>query len=224
VGALSAFLVERSRVFTGIELDAGLYRVMSDTFGSMEKVHLIHGDALKVDSVDGVTSICSNLPYYCASEILFRLEELYPAVPLAAMMQKEMAQRLLAKPGTKEYGAMTVMLSVHYNMEIAFDVPHSAFYPRPDVLSSVVLFLPRKTLLKQGEREILSLVVKSAFWGRRKTLLKALSDSPHSSWSRKEAAFVLEKAEVDGNIRGEELSPGEFLSLAHVFMEKENEQ
>ena len=111
------------------------------------------------------------------------------------LLQKEMADRIMAGPGSKTYGALTVTLGFYYEPQVLFKVSRESFYPRPEVTSSFVRLVRKGRLpLEGGEIELFHLMVKSAFWGRRKTMLKALSESPHLEIGREIAARMLEHA------------------------------
>jgi 16S rRNA (adenine1518-N6/adenine1519-N6)-dimethyltransferase len=217
LGALTERLVPIADAVTAVEVDSGLSRVLADRFGAEKNFRLIHGDFLKLDLADTFTKIVSNLPYYCASEILFHVARC-SAPHVYVLLQKEMADRIVAGPGNKTYGALTVTLGFYYEPKVLFKVSKESFYPRPEVTSSFIRLVRRSRLqLEGGEVELFHLMVKSAFWGRRKTMLKALSESPHLETGREIAARVLEKAGVSPGVRGEDLGLESFVALARAY-------
>lgn len=221
LGSISEGLADRGKSYTAVEIDQGFYRYLSDLFKERDNARIIHGDFLKSAVPDNFTVIVSNLPYYCASEILFILAEKYSAKNIYVMMQKEMGERLVASPGSKVYGAMTVTLSYYFNIEHLFYVPAESFYPRPDVKSSFLALRRKERVLNPEKEELFHLLVKSVFWGRRKTLLKSLTDSPHLNYTREFITHVLEVSSIKGSLRGENLGLDEFIKLTEAIRENE---
>lgn len=220
LGSISAPLARRSLSYTAVEIDSGFVRYLTDFFNSGEgvtgkgNVEIIHGDFLKSLIEDRFDLIVSNLPYYCASEILFRIAEKFSASNIFVMMQKEMAERVTAKPGSEAYGALTVTLSYHFDSKVLFHIAGEAFYPRPDVKSSFLRLLRKQRFFNLAEdEEMFHLVVKSVFWGRRKTLLRSLTDSPHLEMKRDDVENILQGCGIKPDLRGENLSPDEFIRL-----------
>ncbi|HQL84002.1 MAG TPA: rRNA adenine dimethyltransferase family protein, partial [Spirochaetota bacterium] len=200
-----------------VEVDSGLSRVLADRFGAEASFRLIHSDFLKLDLADTFTKVVSNLPYYCASEILFHVAR-FSAPHVYVLLQKEMAERIVAVPGSKTYGALTVTLGFYYEPKVLFRVSKESFYPRPEVTSSFVRLVRKSRLpVDGGEIELFHLVVKSAFWGRRKTMLKALSESPHLETGREIAARMLEHAGINSGVRGEDLGLESFVALVRAY-------
>ena len=217
LGALTERLVERAGHVTAVEIDSGFSRFLSGRLGARGNFSLVHGDFLKCPPDGPFTKIVSNLPYYCSSEMLFAMTS-YDARFAYVMLQKELADRIVALPGESAYGALSVTLGLYYETEVICRVPRESFYPRPEVTSSFLRLTRRASLELDGAgREAFHALVKSAFWGRRKTLLRALSDSPHLSLGRKDAAAILAEAGLDGGRRGEELDRGSFAALARAY-------
>lgn len=217
LGALTERLVPAAESVTAVEVDSGLSRFLADRFGAEASFRLIHSDFLKLDLADTFTKVVSNLPYYCASEILFHVAR-FSAPHVYVLLQKEMAERIVAVPGSKTYGALTVTLGFYYEPKVLFRVSKESFYPRPEVTSSFVRLVRKSRLpVDGGEIELFHLVVKSAFWGRRKTMIKALSESPHLETGREIAARVLEHAGINPGVRGEDLGLESFVALARAY-------
>ncbi len=217
LGALTGMLLDRAGHVTAVEIDSGFCRYLSERFGAREHFTLIHGDFLKDPPPDTFTKIVSNLPYYCSSEMLFEMSR-YAAPQVYVMLQKELAERITASPGAKSYGALTVTLGFYYEPRRIFTLPRESFYPRPDVTSSFLKLSRRPSLPLIGkEIELFHLLVKSAFWGRRKTILTALSGSPHVDIGREGAAHILAEAGIEQGRRGEDLSRDEYVALARAM-------
>ncbi len=215
LGDLTAMLAERTGSVTAVEIDAGLFAFLKEKFGEIQNIVLIHADFLKADINDAFTKAIGNLPYYCASEILFSLALKYKVAQIYVMLQKEMCERILSRPGMKSYGAMTASLGLHYKSKKLFNIDKKSFYPQPDVSSSFI-YLKRNedTGLSESETEVFHNIVKSAFWGRRKTLKKCLLESPHYRYCKDVLLKVFSDLKLNENIRGENLSVEEFKEIA----------
>jgi len=217
LGSLTGLLVERAGHVTAVEIDAGFCRYLADRFGGRENFTLVHGDFLKNQPADTFTKIVSNLPYYCSSEILFQVTR-YRAPLVYVMLQKEVAERITAEPGSKSYGALTVTLGFYYEARRLLTLPRESFYPRPDVTSSFLVLSRRPSLSLDGDGvELFHRLVKSAFWGRRKTIVAALAGSPHLDLDREAAARILAAAGIETGRRGEELTREEYVAMARAF-------
>jgi 16S rRNA (adenine1518-N6/adenine1519-N6)-dimethyltransferase len=207
-GALTAALAERCGHVIAVEKDKLLIPILQENLSGVDNITLIEGDALRIDLPDA-TAVCANLPYSVTTPILTRLIEHGRFDPLVVMVQKEVAQRLSARPGTPEYGAITVFTALYTACTVLFDVPPDCFYPRPAVTSSVIRLdrIEPDPLAPQALR-----ISKAAFAQRRKTLLNALSAG--LTLPRDAAAKHLTAAGIDPSVRGETLSPEQYLLLA----------
>lgn len=226
LGAISLPLAQRAKSYTAVEIDSGFVRYLTDMFSLAEnrtesEINIIHGDFLKSDIPGDYDIIVSNLPYYCASEILFRIAEKFSTQSVFVMMQKEMAERITAVPGSEEYGALTVTLSYYFNTGILFHIAGESFYPKPEVKSSF-LKMTRKPgyFTTLPDEETFHVVVKSVFWGRRKTILKSLTGSPHLELARDPALEILSSCGIDPSIRGEKLPLEGFIKLTEGVIGK----
>ncbi|MBN1534107.1 MAG: ribosomal RNA small subunit methyltransferase A, partial [Spirochaetes bacterium] len=172
LGAITGEIVAVAGHCTAVEIDAGLARYLGERFAGEPNFTLVHGDFLKERLPDEFTVIVSNLPYYCSSEILFRFAADFSAPRVYVMLQRELGERILSKPGSKAYGALTVNLGFHFLPAALFSVPGSAFYPVPEVRSSFMLLRRRNAPLLEGAalQGLFHRIVRAAFWGRRKTL------------------------------------------------------
>lgn len=216
-GALTAGLVARGLSVKAIELDRDLVPRLRARFpaGSVE---VFEADALSVDftrlGVPEPRVICGNLPYNVSSPILFRLATLKDALDsMTFMLQKEVVDRMLAAPGSKAYGRLSVMLQLDFTGEQLLDVPPTAFTPSPGVDSSVVALYPRPAPATVTCRETLGRVVSAAFGRRRKTLRNALADLTD--------AAGLEAAGIDPGARAETIPIEAFVTLANRISDRE---
>ncbi|HNX24450.1 MAG TPA: 16S rRNA (adenine(1518)-N(6)/adenine(1519)-N(6))-dimethyltransferase RsmA [Spirochaetota bacterium] len=222
LGSISIPLAQKALSYTAVEIDSGFVRYLGDLFNPGSNAEIIHADFLKSDLEDRFDVIVSNLPYYCASEILFRIAKNFTAERILVMMQKEMAERIIAKPGSETYGALTVTLSYYFKSKVLFHIAGESFYPKPDVKSSFLELSrkPRYFTLPEDE-EMFHLIVKSVFWGRRKTLLKSLTDSPHLEMKRDVVENILKHCGIKPEVRGEKLSLEEFINLTEGVINKQ---
>ena len=217
LGALTVPLAKSCRNLTAVEIDSGFCRYLAERFALDKNVRIEHADFLKYSPDDTYTKAVSNLPYYCASAILFKMALALSKADLYVMLQKEMAERISARPDSKEYGALTVSLGYYYSPKVLFQVPREVFYPRPDV-ASVFLKLERKLpLLNETENLLFHEIVKSSFWGRRKTILSALSSSPHLSFGKGQIGDALAQAGIDEKTRGEQHGLDKYCALARAL-------
>ncbi|MBI5810749.1 MAG: ribosomal RNA small subunit methyltransferase A [Deltaproteobacteria bacterium] len=256
-GDLTRALRNAGAYVTAIEIDGGLVEALGERFKGDGRFTLIHGDALKIpfsglSGRDGIASprsqlrlkSVSNLPYNISGPMLFKfLEERKSFTKIVLMLQKEVASRLVAAPSTKDYGILSVLLRVYFDVKVEFDVPRELFHPRPKVASSVVSLsaLPGPRIPVSDEGLFIS-VVKAAFGQRRKTLsnaLKALrlkADIPGApsttlgtkAWKVTEALSpkvvlgALYAAGIDPERRGETLTLPEFGRLCDAVFKSLN--
>ncbi|MCL2155056.1 MAG: 16S rRNA (adenine(1518)-N(6)/adenine(1519)-N(6))-dimethyltransferase RsmA [Leptospirales bacterium] len=219
LGAITYPLANKALLYSAVEIDSGFVRYLQDTFNSFESVNIIHGDFLKCNLEDKFDIIISNLPYNSASEILFRIAKDFNAKTIFIMLQKEMSERIMSLPGSKIYGALAVTLSYYFDSKILFHISGESFYPKPDVKSSFLQLTRKERYFKNRNHEdVFHLVVKSAFWGRRKTILKSLSESPHMELNRDRVKKILDLSEIQHNIRSEMLSLEDYIKLTEKIM------
>ena len=219
LGALTYALLERDCDVLAVELDRDMVRVLREELSDQERLELRHGDAAQVDFAEhsqacGSTLVVTgNLPYQATGAILRRVVAHRAVLRGAVMMvQREVRDRLVAEPGTKQYGALTVFTRAGFDIETVCRLRPGSFYPAPKVDSAVVRLLPRETPLAE-ETEPFQAVVRAAFQMRRKTLrnaLRALGDA-------KRASTALREAGIDPGRRGETLSVEEFGKLAESW-------
>ena len=222
IGTLTQGLAESKAKVVAVELDTRLLPVLATTLEGYDNVRVVHGDILKVNIMEEVGApefkVCANLPYYITTPIIFALlEKRLPMERLVAMVQKEVAERMAAQPGGKEYGALSVAIQYYTETEIAFIVPPTSFIPAPAVDSAVIVCKRReKPPVEVCDEGLFFRVVKAAFSLRRKMLSNSLKNMGIKS---EQVAQWLELAGVDGKRRAETLSLEDFAKLTNSFNE-----
>ncbi len=219
IGTLTQGLAEAGANVTAVEIDRRLLEVLSKTLEGYENVRIVHGDILRINIPETVGApnykVVANLPYYITTPIIMGLlEARLPIEVLVTMVQKEVAQRMVASPGTKDYGALSVAVQYYTKAEIMFIVKPDSFIPAPSVDSAVIRCTVRDTPPVQVDEKTFFKVVKAAFAQRRKTLLNTLKITGVPVETLK---IILEKAGIDGTRRGETLSLDEFAALSNVW-------
>jgi len=223
LGALTVPLCDAANTVIAIELDFRLVEELKATLEAHKNVTIIQGDVLKLDIRKLIADkkhiyACANLPYNITTPVITQLIETGIFECITVMVQKEVAQRICAKPGTPEYGAFSVYTNYHTTPEILFDVPPECFNPRPKVTSSVVKMTVRKKKpLKPEDEKLFFRVVKAAFGQRRKTLANALHATFESTHSKDEIIRVIENCGFDNKIRGEKLSINDFILICNTL-------
>ena len=222
IGTLTQGLAESKAKVVTVELDTRLLPVLATTLNGYDNVRVVHGDILKVNIMEEVGApsfkVCANLPYYITTPIIFALlEKRLPMERLVAMVQKEVAERMAAQPGGKEYGALSVAIQYYTEPKIAFIVPPTSFIPAPAVDSAVMVCKRReKPPVEVCDEGLFFRVVKAAFSLRRKMLSNSLKNMGIKS---EQVAKWLELAGVDGKRRAETLSLEDFAKLTNSFNE-----
>lgn len=216
-GTLTQELCKKAKKVVAIEVDKSLEKVHKETL-NYENIKIIYDDFMKVDVVKLIdeefigmdVKIVANLPYYITTPIIMKiLEERYKISKIVVMVQKEVAQRLNSKPGSKEYGAITLAVQYRADTNIALMVPNTVFMPRPKVDSAVIEFnILSKPRIEVTDEKMLFALVKASFGQRRKTILNGISNN--MKLSKDLVKEVLEKSGIDPGIRGETLSLQEF--------------
>lgn len=220
IGTLTQRLAESGASVVAVELDKRLLPVLDTTLEGYDNVRIVNGDILQVDIMQTVGvdefKVCANLPYYITTPIIFALlEKRLPMERLVAMVQKEVAERMAAKPGGKDYGALSVAIQYYTEPEIAFIVPPSSFIPAPSVDSAVIVCKRReKPPVEVCDEALFFRVVKAAFSLRRKMLNNSLKNMGIKG---EQVAKWLELAGVDGKRRAETLSLENFAALTNTF-------
>lgn len=222
IGTLTQGLAESKARVVAVELDTRLLPVLATTLNGYDNVRVVHGDILKVNIMEEIGApsfkVCANLPYYITTPIIFALlEKRLPMERLVAMVQKEVAERMAAQPGGKEYGALSVAIQYYTEPKIAFIVPPTSFIPAPAVDSAVIVCKRReKPPVEVCDEGLFFRVVKAAFSLRRKMLSNSLKNMGIKS---EQVVKWLELAGVDGKRRAETLSLEDFAKLTNSFNE-----
>lgn len=223
IGTLTYELALRHREVVSLEIDRGLIPVLQYTLEEFDNVRVINEDVMQTDLEallspyfeKGSVSVCANLPYYITTPILMKLlESRLPFAYITVMIQAEVADRLCAKAGGKDYGAITAALAYYGEAEKLFTVPADRFVPAPKVNSTVIrIRLHQKKPCKPKSEELLFRTIKAAFAQRRKTLANALA-SGFSELSREEINGAIAACGHRADIRGERLDIAEFTALS----------
>lgn len=220
IGTLTQGLAESGADVVAVELDKRLLPVLDVTLEGYDNVRIVNGDILQVDIMEQVQKpdfkCCANLPYYITTPIIFAiLEKRLPMERLVVMVQKEVAERMAAKPGSKDYGALSVAIQYFTEPKIAFIVPPSSFIPAPSVDSAVIVCKRRSTPpVEVCDENLFFRVVKAAFSLRRKMLSNSLKNMGIKG---EQVNKWLELAGVDGKRRAETLSLEDFAALTNTF-------
>jgi len=229
MGALTRALSSAAGSVAAVEIDARLLPILRETLSGVTNVEIIRGDILKFDIAKLVCErmpgmcyhACANLPYSITSPALSALINSGVFETITVMVQREVAARIVATPGTPEYGAYTVFVNYHTKPEILFDVSPECFFPRPKVFSSVVRMDKRPEPLLGTDDELLFFrIVRAAFGQRRKTLVNTLQVSFGQSFDKEGLAGIVEDCGFDTRIRGETLCLEEFISLTLALKNK----
>ena len=221
IGCLTEQLSKRAGKVLAVELDKALKPVLAETLRDCGNVELIFGDVLKQDLPELVKDhfqglrpvVCANLPYNVTSPLLTAFIEAGCFETITVMIQREVARRICAAPGSGDYGAFGLFVQWHTETELLFDVPPSCFMPQPKVTSSVIRLRRRAERPVQVNDEVLMFkIIRAAFNQRRKTLVNALSSG--LGLDKAEVEQCLEKCGFDTKIRGESLDIGRFAKIA----------
>lgn len=220
IGTLTQGLAQSGANVTAIELDTRLLEVLDTTLAQYSNVTIVHGDVLKLD-VSSIMhhepfKVVANLPYYITTPIIMSLlESRLPIERLVVMVQKEVALRMVAKPGTKDYGALSVAVQYYTKPDIVLDVPPKSFLPAPAVTSSVIRCVLRdQPPVDVIDEKLFFRVVKAGFAQRRKTFANTMKTT---GLSKDRIEELLAKANIDGQRRGETFNLQEFADVANAW-------
>ena len=223
LGALTAKLLERAGMVVAVEYDRGLYAILTEQFATATNLRLINCDFMEFDlrtladafPGEARSKIVANLPYYITTPAIFKLVEAeIDWSVLVFLVQKEVALRMTAAPGGKDYGALTVMLNYYGQVEKVGIVPKTVFYPAPQVESAIVRIRPSADPERRALYPYLHRVVQAAFGQRRKTVLNALQNA---AGNKETAGTILAGLGIDPGRRGETLDSAEFVALARAL-------
>ena len=231
LGTLTKYLLEKAQKVICIELDKKMIKILNDRFSLYENFELLNEDILKVNLKELIreekeknkvknVKIVANLPYYITTPIIMKLlEEKLDLESITVMIQKEVADRLIAIPGQKETGAITYTVYYYATSEEILEVPNDSFIPEPEVTSKVIkLNIRKQAPVEVKSRKVMFKIIKCAFLQRRKTLLNALVNANVFS-CKEEGINVLKKLNLDENIRAEKLSLENFAQISNMILD-----
>ena len=236
IGTVTQYLCEAARQVIAVEIDRKLIKILKDTLSAYDNVEVINEDILKVDIAALVEEknegkpikVVSNLPYYITTPIIMTLlEKRVPVTDMTLMMQEEVARRMQAAPGNKDYGALSLAVQYYSVPYIAAFVPQNCFMPRPNVGSAVVnLKCHKKPPVEVIDEMLMFKLIKASFAQRRKTLQNGLANSAELDFTKEEITeAILKMQKILGMkqnplIRGETLTLKEFACLSDIFSNK----
>lgn len=231
IGALTEQLAKVAKKVMAFEIDQRLLPILEDTLSPYPNTKVIHQDVLKADIKQAIEEnladckdimVVANLPYYVTTPIIMKLlEENLPIRGIVCMLQKEVADRISAKPGTKEYGSLSIAIGYYTTAETTMIVPKTVFMPQPNVDSAVIRLIKREEpAVKVKDEAFFFNLVRISFAQRRKTLLNNLQNGlPNGKENKENILVALEKAQIDPKRRGETLSIEEFGRLSDCLLE-----
>nr|MBP3599106.1 16S rRNA (adenine(1518)-N(6)/adenine(1519)-N(6))-dimethyltransferase RsmA [Eubacterium sp.] len=229
IGTLTQYLCEHARQVLAVEIDKNLIPILQETLSAYDNVDVLQGDILKQDiqaiadkyNAGKPIKVVANLPYYITTPIIMELFESHvPLANVTVMVQKEVADRMKAEPGSKDCGALSLAVQYYAEPYIAAFVPPNCFMPRPNVGSAVIrLDCLAKTPVEVKDEKLMFRLIRASFNQRRKTLQNGIANSSELSYSKAQVAEAIEKAGFDANVRGEKLGLMEFARLADVLLE-----
>lgn len=227
IGTLTQYLASYAGRVVAVEIDRTLIPILEDTLSGWDNVEILSADILKTDiqkiadekNGGKPIKICANLPYYITTPILMALlESGAPISDLTVMVQKEVAERMVTGPGSKEYGALSLAVQYYTKPEISLIVPPSSFMPRPHVDSAVVhMELYREPPVQVDDEAMLFKVIRASFNERRKTLQNGLSHYSEFDFTKEEIKEAIEQCGLPPAVRGEKLPLSEFACLANAL-------
>lgn len=229
IGALTEHLAIHSQKTLAFEIDQRLIPVLEDTLAPYDNVEVVHEDILKANVRDMIMThfhpeqpvhLVANLPYYITTPILMKLlRDHLPIDSFTVMIQKEVAERMAAKPNTKSYGSLTLAVQYYTEAEVVMQVPKRAFMPQPNVDSSILRLVRRtKAPVNVVDEHFFFSLIQASFAQRRKTLRNNLTNYFKDKWTKEEVGLILQQIGIDGGRRGESLTMEEFALLANTFI------
>lgn len=235
IGNMTRELASRAGRVVAVEIDSHLIPALSENLKEFSNVTIINKDIMKININETIresfanagseitaVKVVANLPYYITTPIIMKfLEEKTVVELLVFMIQKEVAQRMTASPGGKDYGALSVVVQYYSNPEKAFDVSPNCFIPRPNVDSTVIkLDILKTPPVELIDEDIFFRTIKASFGQRRKTLVNALSNSGYFNKTKEEIKEILKSMGVEEKRRGETLTIMQFAELSNAFSAK----
>lgn len=230
IGTMTQYLCERARQVEAVEIDRNLIPILQETLSEYENVEIINQDVLKMDLPALVREknegrpikVVANLPYYITTPIVMGLFESHvPLESITIMVQREVADRMQAGPGTKDYGALSLAVQYYSRAEIMVNVSPSCFMPQPKVGSAVIRLLRHeKPPVEVKSEKLLFQVIRASFNQRRKTLANGLGNAPQIALSKEEIRGCIEELGVSPMIRGEALTLSQFGELSNIIYQR----
>lgn len=224
IGTMTQFLCESAGSVAAVEIDANLIPILEDTLRGYDNITIINEDILKVDigrlaqekNGGKPMKVVANLPYYITTPIIMGLFESHvPLESVTVMVQKEVAQRMKAEPGTKDYGALSLAVQYYAQPEIVANVPANCFMPRPKVGSAVIrLKCRQKPTVSVKDEKLMFAVIRASFNQRRKTLVNGLYHFPGIRLSKEQIQECIETLGLPAQVRGETLTLAQFAALS----------
>ena len=229
IGTMTQYLAQAAREVVAVEIDKALIPILQDTLSGFPNAEVIHDDILKVD-IAGLAEqrnggrpikVVANLPYYITTPIIMSLfESQVPLASVTVMVQKEVAERMQAGPGSKDYGALSLAVQYYAEPYIAANVPPNCFMPRPNVGSAVIRLTRHEVPPVQVDNEKLMFqIIRASFNQRRKTLVNGLNNSPEITITKEQITEAVESLGKGAGVRGEALTLEEFAGLANKINE-----
>ena len=230
IGTMTQALSEATRQVVAVEIDDHLIPILQETLKECPNVKVIHGDILKTDVkaiADEYNEGCplhviANLPYYITTPIIMGLfESGVPLKSITIMVQKEVADRMKAEPGTKDYGALSLAVQYYAEPYLVANVPPNCFIPRPNVGSAVIrLTRHEQPPVQVADEKPMFRLIRAAFNQRRKTLANSLNNSPELFFPKEQIQEAIAALDVSPSVRGEALSLEQFAQLANLLSKK----
>ena len=223
IGTMTQAIAEKAGKVIAVEIDDNLIPILKENLKDYANVGIINDDVMKVDNASlGVNKVVANLPYYITTPIIMGLlESRLPLDSITVMVQKEVADRMKSKPGTKDYGALSLAVQYYAEPYLVANVPQNCFMPRPNVGSAVIrLTLHKKTPVDVTDEKLMFRIIRAAFNQRRKTLQNCLSHFEELHYEKEKVAQTLREMNLNENIRGEALSLEQYADFTNKVSEK----
>lgn len=227
IGTMTQYLSEHAGQVMAVEIDHNLIPILEDTLSGYDNIEVLNADILKVDigkiarekNQGRPIKVVANLPYYITTPIIMGLfEKNVPMDSLTVMVQKEVAQRMQAGPGTKDYGALSLAVQFYAQPYIVANVPPNCFMPRPKVGSAVIRLTRYQDMpVKVNNEKLMFTIIRASFNQRRKTLQNGINNSSALHFSKEQVVEALNKMELSPTIRGEALSLEQFARLSDLL-------